>query len=127
MKKLKEELKGLWLRGRVRVFQAFIFFYILTVNKINAYAKTGGFSGSIYETGTKKMLKDLLSVGQVILAAAALVFWVFWEMQKRMGEENEEGKYTKKQKATIIGLIVAETIGTLFGIIGGYYGISIGG
>lgn len=125
MKKLKNELSGLWVKGRAGVLQAFLYFYLLTTNKMNVYAS--GFKGSIYETGTKKMLKDLLAVGQGIIAVAVLALWVLWEIQRRMAEDNEDVKYSKKQKGAIIGLIIAETIGTLFGIIGGYYGLSIGG
>ena len=83
-----------------------------------------GFKGSIYETGTKKMMKDLLTVGQGLIAAIILVLWIVWELQKR-ASDNEEEKFSKKQKGALIGLILAETIGTLVGIIGGYYGVSI--
>lgn len=84
------------------------------------------FQGSIYETGTKKLASDLLKVAQGVIGAAALALFVIWEIQKRMSEENEEVKFSKKQKSLIVGVIVAETIGTLFGLIGGYYGITLG-
>lgn len=119
MKKIKEDVK----RKMVGMFQIWVFLYILAASGINAYAD--GFKGSIYETGTKRMMKDLLSVGQGVAAAVVLVLWLVWEIQKRMGEDTDEGRFTKKQKGAVIGLIIAETIGTLFGIIGGYYGVSI--
>lgn len=119
VKKIKENVK----RKMAGMFQIWMFLYILAASGTNAYAT--GFKGSIYETGTKRMMKDLLSVGQGVAAAVVLVLWLVWEIQKRMGEDTDEGRFTKKQKGAVIGLIIAETIGTLFGIIGGYYGISI--
>lgn len=123
MKELKNKMKKQWIRGKVVIFRMMAFLSILAVSGRNAYAS--GFKGSIYETGTKKMLKDLLSVGQGLAAVLVLALWVLWEMQKRAGDENEEGKYSKKQKGAIIGLVIVETIGTFVGIVGGYYGISI--
>lgn len=83
------------------------------------------FQGSIYETGTKKLFKDVLIVGQGILAAVVIALYVIWEIQKRCSEDNEDTKYSKKQKGSIIGLIVGETIGIFIGIIGGYYGFKV--
>ena len=119
----REIMKKQWLRGKVKMLRMLIFLYMLAVSGRNVYAS--GFKGSIYDTGTKKMMKDLLSVGQTVIAVLVLALWLLWEIQKRAGAENEEEKYSKKQKGAIIGLVFAETIGTLVGIIGGYYGISI--
>lgn len=123
VKELKNKMKKQWIRGKAVIFKAMAFLFILGVNGRNAYASS--FKGSIYETGTKKMMKDLLSVGQGVAGAIVLALWILWEIQKRAGEENEEGKYSKKQKGAIIGLIIAETISTFVGIVGGYYGILI--
>ena len=106
-----------------RLVYAMVGVYLLLQRQM-VYAT--GFKGSIYETGTKKMLKDLLGTGQAILAALVLLMVVIWELMKRAGDENEEGRYSKRQKNAVIGLIIAETVSTLFGIIGGYYGVTIG-
>lgn len=122
MKELKGKMKTLWLRGKIQIFKVMAFLFIAAGSGRSVYAS--GFKGSIYETGTKKMFKDLLAVGQGIVAVVVLALWILWEIQKRAAEDNEEGRYSKKQKGAIIGLILAETISTLIGIIGGYYGIS---
>lgn len=121
VRKLKESITERLLKGWCSILRFLILFYIISASGTNVYA----FQGSIYETGTKKMMKDLLSVGQGVIAAVVLALEIFWEIQKRTSDDNEEGKFAKKQKGAVIGLIIAETIGTLFGIIGGYYGISI--
>lgn len=122
LKKMKNGIKKQVLKGRVCMTWLIAAVYVILAGSMNVYAS--GFKGSIYETGTKKMMKDLLSVGQGLIAAIILVLWIVWELQKR-ASDNEEEKFSKKQKGAIIGLIVAETIGTMIGIIGGYYGISI--
>lgn len=79
---------------------------------------------NIVVTGTKKLFGDLLVAAQGILIPIVLAMCVWWQIQKSTAEDNEESRYTKKQKAAIIGLIIAELIGTIAGTIGGYYGIS---
>lgn len=123
IKKLKDNVVKWILMAKYQLIRLWAAIYIVLAS--GSYVYASGFKGSIYETGTKKMAKDLLSVGQGVIAVAVLALWIFWEIQKRMGEENEEGRFSKKQKGAIVGLIIAETISTLFGIIGGYYGISI--
>lgn len=78
---------------------------------------------NIVVTGTKKLFGDLLVAAQSILIPVVLALYVWWQIQKNTAEDNEESRYTKKQKAAIIGLIIAELIGTIAGTIGGYYGI----
>ncbi len=96
-------------------------FYMVMLYSNSALA----IQNSIYVTGTKKLLKDGLTAAQAVAAGLVLVLWVIWELKKRAGEENEEPQYSKKQKSAIIGLIIVETIATFFGVIGGYYGITI--
>lgn len=119
LKKVKNKVK----KVKCQIVSLLALIYVMCAGSSTVYAT--GFKGSIYETGTKKMMADLLAVGQGIVAAVVLVLWIVWELQKRFGEENDESRYSKKQKGAIVGLIIAETIGTLFGIIGGYYGVSI--
>ena len=78
---------------------------------------------NIVVTGTKKLFGDLLVAAQSILIPVVLALYVWWQIQKNTAEDNEESRYTKKQKAAIIGLIIAELIGTIAGTIGGYYGL----
>lgn len=122
LRKVKDQAKRQVLKGRIHIIRLLAAVYIILTS--NAYVYASGFKGSIYETGTKKMMKDLLTIGQGIIAAVILVLWIVWELQKR-ASDNEEEKFSKKQKGAVIGLIIAETIGTLLGIIGGYYGVSI--
>ena len=122
LKNIRNSVKKQVLKGWMRIVRMFAAVYFILISSISAYAN--GFKGSIYETGTKKMMKGLLTVGQGIIAAVILVLWIVWELQKR-SSDNEEEKFSKKQKGAVIGLIIAETIGTLLGIIGGYYGVSI--
>lgn len=122
LKKMKNGVKKQVLKIRMYIAGLLAAAYVILTGSMNVYAS--GFKGSIYETGTKKMMKDLLAVGQGLIAAFILVLWIVWELQKR-ASDNEEEKFSKKQKGALIGLILAETIGTLVGIIGGYYGVSI--
>lgn len=122
LKKMKNGVKKQVLKSRMYIAGLVAAVYVILAGGMNVYAS--GFKGSIYETGTKKMMKDLLTVGQGLIAAIILVLWIVWELQKR-ASDNEEEKFSKKQKGALIGLILAETIGTLVGIIGGYYGVSI--
>lgn len=122
LKKMKNGVKKQVLKIRMYIAGLLVAAYVILTGSMNVYAS--GFKGSIYETGTKKMMKDLLAVGQGLIAAFILVLWIVWELQKR-ASDNEEEKFSKKQKGALIGLILAETIGTLVGIIGGYYGVSI--
>ncbi len=122
LKKMKNGVKKQVLKSRMYIAGLLAAAYVILAGSMNVYAS--GFKGSIYETGTKKMMKDLLAVGQGLIAAIILVLWIVWELQKR-ASDNEEEKFSKKQKGALIGLIIAETIGTLVGIIGGYYGVSI--
>lgn len=122
LKKMKNDVKKKVLNGRMYIAGLLAAMYVILAGSMNVYAS--GFKGSIYETGTKKMMKDLLAVGQGLIAAIIMVLWIVWELQKRAAD-NEEEKFSKKQKGALIGLIIAETIGMLIGIIGGYYGFSI--
>lgn len=122
LKKMKNDVKKKVLNGRMYIAGLLAAMYVILAGSMNVYAS--GFKGSIYETGTKKMMKDLLTVGQGLIAAIIMVLWIVWELQKRAAD-NEEEKFSKKQKGALIGLIIAETIGMLIGIIGGYYGFSI--
>lgn len=81
---------------------------------------------SIVVTGTKKLFGDALVACQIILIPIVLAAFVWWQIQKNTCEENEESRFTKKQKTALVGLIVAELIGTLIGTIGGYYGLNLG-
>ena len=81
---------------------------------------------SILFTGTKKLFGDLLVAFQIVLIPIVVALYVFWEIQKRTGDDTEDSRFTKKQKGAIIGLIIAELISSLIGIIGGYYGLSLG-
>lgn len=121
LKKVKKNVRELMLKGKVWVLRFCMAIYLILFYGTKAYA----FQGSIYETGTKKLMADLLALGQAVAIGIVLVLWVVWEIQKRTAEDNEEGRFAKKQKGAIIGLIVAETIGTLVGLIGGYYGVSV--
>ena len=122
LKKMKNGVKKKVLNGRMYIAGLLAAMYVILAGSMNVYAS--GFKGSIYETGTKKMMKDLLAVGQGLIAAIIMVLWIVWELQKRAADNDEE-KFSKKQKGALIGLIIAETIGMLIGIIGGYYGFSI--
>lgn len=122
LKKMKNDVKKKVLNGRMYIAGLLAAMYVILAGSMNVYAS--GFKGSIYETGTKKMMKDLLAVGHGLIAAIIMVLWIVWELQKRAAD-NEEEKFSKKQKGALIGLIIAETIGMLIGIIGGYYGFSI--
>lgn len=84
-----------------------------------------GLQQNIIVTGTKSLFADALVAFQGILIPVVLALFVLLQIQKNAAEENEESRYTKKQKALIIGLIIAELIGTLIGTIGGYYGLSL--
>jgi len=123
LKKMKNNVKECILNARIQIVRLLAAGYVVAASGTNVYAN--GFKGSIYDTGTKKMFKDLLTVAQGLAVLIVLVLWVVWELQKRASDDNEESRYGKRQRNAVIGLIVAETIGTLFGIIGGYYGISI--
>lgn len=81
---------------------------------------------TVLVTGTKKLFADALVSCQILLVPIVLALFVWWQIQKNTCEDNEESRFTKKQKAALIGLIVAELIGTLIGTIGGYYGLSLG-
>lgn len=81
---------------------------------------------TILVTGTKKLFGDALVACQILLVPIVLALFVWWQIQKNTCEENEESRFTKKQKTALIGLIVAELIGTLIGTIGGYYGLNLG-
>ncbi len=80
---------------------------------------------SIFVTGTKKLFGDALVALQIILIPIVCAAWVWLQLQKTVGEDNDQEKNSKKQKLLIIGLIIAELIGSLIGTIGGYYGIHI--
>lgn len=80
---------------------------------------------NIVVTGTKKLFGDLLVAAQGIAIPVVLVMCVWWQIQKSTAEDNEESRFTKKQKGALIGLIFAELIGVIVGSVGGYYGISI--
>lgn len=118
---MKEKMKTLFFKMKRFMISAIATFSMAFFYSTTCYAV----ENSIYVTGTKKLLKDGLAAAQVIVAALILVLWVIWEIQKRLAEDNEDVKFSKKQKSAIIGLILAETIATLFGIIGGYYGFKI--
>lgn len=81
---------------------------------------------SVLVTGTKKLFADALVACQIILVPVVLALFVYWQIQKSLAEDNEDTRYTKKQKGALIGLIVAELIGTLIGTIGDYYGLALG-
>lgn len=81
---------------------------------------------SVLVTGTRKLFGDALVACQILLVPIVLALFVWWQIQKNTCEENEDSRFTKKQKTAIIGLIVAELIGTLIGTIGGYYGLNLG-
>lgn len=121
---MKKELKVFWLKAKLLFLNVCIGIGLSLCCGGSVYAKGTGIGQSIYVTGTKKLLKDALTALQVIVGLAALVLWVFWEIQKKMGDENEESRLGKRQKTTIISVIIAETIMTLFNVIGSYYGIS---
>lgn len=101
--------------------------YLQLLTKKGAKGGEGGLQQNILVTGTKSLFADALVAFQGILIPIVLALFVFLQIQKNAAEENEESKYTKKQKALLIGLIIAELIGTLVGTIGGYYGLTIGG
>lgn len=97
----------------------------LTVYCIMAYSNVSyAVNDSIYVTGTKKLLTDALTAFQVILGIGSAVVYVWWEMQKKTCEDNEETTLNKKQKGLFIGVVIAETILTFFNLIGSYYGIN---
>lgn len=120
---MKEKIKQIFIKTKYHLITAMTAFCMAFFYATPCYAT--GIGNSIYVTGTKKLLKDGLAAAQVVIGLLILVLWVVWEIQKRMAEDNEDAKYSKKQKSAIVGLILAETIATLFGIIGGYYGFSV--
>lgn len=120
LKKMKDNVKECILNARIQIVRLLATIYIVLVSGSNAYA----IQNSVYVTGTKKLLKDALAAAQGGAAGLVFVLWVVWELKKRVGEDNEEPQYSKKQKTAIIGLIIVETLATFFGVIGGYYGIS---
>ena len=101
--------------------------YILVVMYIvmaeGVSSRAASLKDSIYVTGTKQLAADALVAIQIVAAviAVALVGWNLFCM--KLGEENEESRYKKRAITTVIVTIIIETIGTLFGIIGGYYGV----
>lgn len=116
----KENCKKILQSGKSKIAYALAVGYVVLAYGNQAYA----IGDSIYVNGTKKLLKDVLSAAQVIIGVGAFVLWLVWEGQKRVNEENEESRYSKRQKSMIVGVIIAETIMTFFNVIGSYYGIS---
>lgn len=120
---MKKEMIKRIKNWKQTIVSLFVVTYVILA--YGSVVRAGSIQESIYVTGTKKLLKDGLTALQVIVAAGGVVMWVVWEIGKRVGEENEEGRYSKRQKGLILGIIVAETIGTFFNVILKYYGVTI--
>ena len=95
--------------------------YVMMANCKTVYA--GSLKDSIYVTGTKKMAADALLAIQIIAASVCVVL-VAWNLfRMKTSDDNEEPRYKKKAITVVIVVIVIETIGTLMGTVGGYYGV----
>lgn len=118
---LKNKVKESQLRLKRDLAYAIILGYTILACDMKTYA----FQNSIYVTGTKKLFGDALKAIQLVAVGVIIFLLAWWELKKRVGEDNEEGVYNKKQKASVVALILIETIGTIIGIVGGYYGVTV--
>ena len=95
--------------------------YVTMASGRTAYA--GSLKDSIYVTGTKKMAADALVAIQIVAASVCVVL-VAWNLfRMKTSDDNEEPRYKKKAITVVVIVIVIETIGTLMGTVGGYYGV----
>lgn len=107
----------------IRKMATYILAVVYVVMAKGMTVRAGSLKDSIYVTGTKKLAADALVAIQVVAAVAAVAVVAWNLLRMKLSEENEEGRYKKKAIGVVIVVIVIETIGTLLGIIGGYYGV----
>ena len=107
----------------IRKMTTYILAVVYVVMAKGMTARAGSLKDSVYVTGTKKLAADALVAIQVVAAVAAVAVAAWNLLRMKLSEDTEEGKYRKKAIGVVIIVIIIETIGSLFGIIGGYYGV----